>query len=228
MVNLWNAETGAKIEQISGHKWPIMGVAWSHDGGMFASTSRDSTLRVTDLKGEVLHVFEPASMAPAFFPDGERIVAANKHGESSGLHVFNLRTGKLEKLLKNTKTHGMAWGLAVSPDGRQVAASMEGGRIQLWNVDSGNVVFDELYVDATSSGRKAGTVAYSPDGQTIAAATGSNSIWLLDAQTGELRSKLTGHHGPVTGLAFAEDRLVSASSDYRVIIWEIPMFETGN
>ena len=104
---------------------------------------------------------------------------------------------------------------------------MEGGRIQLWNVDSGNVVFDELYVDATSSGRKAGAVAYSPDGQTIAATTGSNSIWLLDAQTGELRSKLTGHRGPVTGLAFAEDSLVSASSDYRVIIWEIPMFETG-
>ena len=219
VVNLWDAKTGAKIRQYAGHRWPIMGVAWSPDGSLLASTSRDSTLRVFNKAGQVVHTFDDASMAPAFFPDGKRIVAAGKHGQAKGILVFDLDRGVVERELTHAAARGMPWGVAVSPNGKHVATIDARGTVIVWEADTGKVAFDVTPEPVVRS--VGGSVAFSNDGKWLAATTMSNDILILNAKTGKQDRMLKGHQAPVRALAFSKNYLASAGVDCRIILWQM-------
>jgi WD40 repeat protein len=67
-------------------------------------------------------------------------------------------------------------------------------------------------------------VRYSSGGERIASASMDGTVGLWDADTGQaLTDRLTGHWGPVNGVAFSPDgkRLASAGGDTTVRLWDI-------
>ena len=220
VVNLWDASTGGVIRSFAGHRWPIMGVAWSPDGEIVASTSRDKTMRVIDMRGNLLHTFEDATMSPVFFPSGDKIIASGNYGSCRQLKVFDLKKGRRSLTLFKAGSPTRVGGTAISTDGKQVAASFQGGQVQAWNTKNGELIFD-VKLGAWHPHRF-GSVAFSHNGQTLAAAVGTNSVFLLDPKTGQVKHELLGHRGPVIALAAGKDLLVSAGDDHRVIVWQIP------
>jgi WD40 repeat protein len=54
-------------------------------------------------------------------------------------------------------------------------------------------------------------VAFSPDGRLLASADSGGTVQLRDPATGEHRHNLTGHTGPVFGMAFSPDGRLLAS-----------------
>ena len=87
------------------HSDGVCHVAYSADGKLLASLSRDRTLRVWEAaSGRQLHLFCEKGAdfsidyyAVAWSPDGQTLAAAGDdpfHGGKAGIRFFNLRTGK--------------------------------------------------------------------------------------------------------------------------------------
>jgi WD40 repeat protein len=107
-------------------------VAFAPDGKTFA-TGANTTLRVWELKSGVRILDSPATAtinALVYTPNGESIAALDGEGR---LSLLNSHTGEL---IKSTLAHNStAFGLAISPDGKQIATvAREDFTLKLWSV----------------------------------------------------------------------------------------------
>jgi WD40 repeat protein len=109
-------------------------------------------------------------------------------------------------------------GLAVSPDGKQLATAGFDGAVRLWNADTGQEV-------RTLSGHTGPVyaVAFTSDGQSLASCGDDKIIRLWSPAEGKSVKELKGHGGVVDAVAFAPDgrRVASASADKSVRLWEV-------
>jgi WD40 repeat protein len=107
--------------------------------------------------------------------------------------------------------------VAVHPDGNRFA-SISGGEIRLWDVETGKV---ERSAEVRLAGN-VGALAIAPDGSTLALAE-EGGIRLVDATSGKERGRLKEAGGTVRTLAFHPkgDRLASADGEGRVHLWDL-------
>jgi WD40 repeat protein len=110
--------------------------------------------------------------------------------------------------------------VAVSPDGRQIAACQD-EFIKLWDAQTGqNLGTLEGHRGRVSS------VAFSPDGRWLEAGSWDGKVKIWDAQTGQNMGTLEGHQCKVSSVAFSPDgkRLASAgeadAGGREVTIWD--------
>ncbi|MEU2516069.1 nSTAND1 domain-containing NTPase, partial [Streptomyces syringium] len=111
-----------------------------------------------------------------------------------------------------------AWGVAFSPDSRQVATVSDDHTAKIWDAASRRLI-------ATLAGhtdRVAG-VAFSPKGRMLATASRDGTAKLWDVGTHRLITTLTGHSGSVSNLAFSPDGriLATVNEDGAVRVWDV-------
>lgn len=140
--------------------------------------------------------------------------------------------------------------LGVSPRGRFVVVVGDRGEVQVWSADGNKVSVSQIPFAATATVDDMGTAVYSagpgfvrctgptpwswaaegvdpldadlsPDGRWLAVAATDGNIYLLDARRGTLRARLRGHTERVAAVAFADDRLYSASWDGDLRTWSL-------
>jgi WD40 repeat protein len=134
----------------------------------------------------------------AFTPDAGTLALACGR---EGLLLWDLHTGRLRPLV-NPGVPGVG-GVALSPDGRQVACCGLDQTIRVLDAETGRQSLPAV---------EGNLACFSPDGARLASAAADRVVALWDAHTGARLATLRGHREPVQDLAFGPDgRLVSVS-----------------
>ena len=140
-IGIWmyNADTGAEIALLAGHKAPVSSVAYSFNGTTLVSGSNeDNSIRLLDARnGELKKTIKDKKThqwhnknAMAISPDGTTLA----YGAYKEIHLWDVHIGQYKKTLQGHTKDVTA--LAFSPDGRTLASG--GDRtIRLWNVQTG-------------------------------------------------------------------------------------------
>lgn len=81
-MRLWKASDGSFIAALRGHVQAVYTVAWSADSRLLVSGSKDSTLKVWNIKNkklaEELPGHEDEVFAVDWAPDGSRVASGGK------------------------------------------------------------------------------------------------------------------------------------------------------
>ncbi len=222
-VIIRDAETGRPVHTLRGHEHLILQLAFLADGRLLASSSIDGTVQLHEAAtGRLVRTLvvgktrNTGVLAPA--PDGRRLAIPTAEHT---LALWDITTGAISPLLP-AQPFGYS-DAAFSPDGRWLATTsmVEGAAwaryVRVWDAVTGAEV-----ARPDPQGRHA-CLAISPDSSTLAAGSMAGYISLWNLADGRPRQVLTGHEGPVFGLAFDFDgsHLASASQDRTVRVWDI-------
>jgi len=108
--------------------------------------------------------------------------------------------------------------ISISPDGGMMAAALDSGWIELYDLGSGKMV-GALEGQTTS---EVWTVCFSPDGKNIISGALDRAVRIWDVQARECRWALRGHDEWVNGVSVSPNgnHIVSGSGDKTVRVWD--------
>ncbi len=182
-IRVWDAGTGERIRELSGHEGSVEGVSVSPDGARLASVSRDQTVRLWNLAdGAPVAVGRSHSSNVrdvAFDPRGGSYVSASWDGT---LRVWDARTGAETGLLRG---HGAAVNAVAftGTEPRLVSFSWD-GTVKRWDPARTDVATCRDLRDQVEG------LAFDPDGTRLAVAAHDGSLTILDAATARATARV--------------------------------------
>ena len=147
----------------------------------------------------------------ALTPDGRSLVTASPGGELASWDLASHQKGRTVEIENGHHA------LALSPDGRTVAVSVDRG-IQLVDARGGIVRATTRGLGATPS-----WLLFSPDGRTVVSTSLDGTATLWDVRSATRRETLRGHSAAVQQPVFSPDgeTLYTVSHDGTAIAWDV-------
>lgn len=227
-IVLWNVESGQQTRSyLRAHEGRVEQLAFAPDSRVLASTGRDQTVLLWDVaRAEVRHgSYTPrldAVAAIAFDPTGAKLALAS---EDSFVWLWDVATGTLpaDALGRaggyGNQPEGELTSVAVSADGRFVAAGGEDHRVRLWSAASGESVGAAL---AGHTNRVA-ALAFSPDSRLLASGGRDKAVILWPLDKPAPQPLPAQHTAEVVAIAFnpKTGHLATASRDRTLVVWDL-------
>ena len=219
-IIVWDVSRGAPsrgVATLNGHATLALGCAWSADGSMIASCSRDNLFRVWDATTfQQLHVFKRGKLPPTvpiicFSLDGRWLSSAYSAGPC---RVWDVASPTLSKVLR-----GAMWPLSagsVGVWGIRIVTVSESGIHEMWDGETGKRLSEpDAYGGIVSD------ASFSPDGSLVLSALSDHTVQIWNATTGDIIFSLEGHTDSVTRACFSPcgRYVASASDDKTVRLW---------
>jgi serine/threonine protein kinase/uncharacterized protein YjiK len=218
-VKVWDARTGALLQNFSGDLSQITSVDLSPDGGEIAAGS--FYWRVLEWNLETGELFLPLEhqgtvWSVAFSPD-ERTIASGSGDRS--VRVWDRQTGYiLYDFIDHTD---IVYSVAFNTEGTKLVSGSKDTTIKIMDLETGTVQTTlEGHTDEVRS------VMFTSDGTKVVSGGYDDTVRIWDTNTGQLLNTLTGHTGDIFAVAVSPDNqiIASASKDRTIKIWNL---ETG-
>jgi RNA polymerase sigma factor (sigma-70 family) len=234
-IRFWDVATCKEIHQISlmpqdtpDFKESPPAAVFTPDGKAFAASKEDGIIRLWNTAtwqqmpslpkgGNSLLRLNKKGLPNFFFlPDGKTLIST-LNGKN-GIHWLDIGTGQEIRSLDLSKTNDSGWTLAVSPDGKRIAALVEPMVLYLWNAVTGEEISRISLSSRYHEGRCC--LCFSPDSQNLAcfvsglyAMGGANLRETVIFETGTGKEiRRWGNVGSVAGMTYSPDGKTLAHS----------------
>ncbi len=216
----------------------IHALAWSPDGKRLGSTCSDATARDATTGKHIFSYGQSngSMLSLSWSPDGKRI-----QGSSQTVKVWDATTGRVlvefqpqlhlsTAIVPSTHANPQAqanpqsggnfvYSSSWSPDGTLIASSVDGGaygfEVQVWNSQTGNLVYKLQPNASPTPSDSIGQVSWSPDGKYIALTVDGNvQVWSVATK----KMTIT-YPGGVFAWSPDSKNIVSAEGDGSVQVW---------
>jgi WD40 repeat protein len=224
IAQIIDLESGNVLREFD-HGSRIWAFALSRDGRRLLTGGLDKVVRTWDVEtGRQLYASDPYAdwiTRAAFSPDGKQAITA---GHDQMLRVWDVETGRQRLAIKHPAA---VWGLAVTPDGRQILtgtggsltssltvlkiAKGEDNVLRMWDSATGELVREmKGHTDVVYS------IDVSPDGRLAVTGGSDGTMRLWDLATGDELCKTKPRQGRVPCVAFSPDgKLIVAGGGAR-------------
>ena len=233
IIKIWNALTGDVVHNLEGSTGLLQQLlGFSPDGKLIISEGNNGNIKYwnaqTGKEQNTLKVIDDIELLltsnVAFSANGQYIAIGSLFG---AIEILDAQTGRKRNLLKGHV--GSVNSVQFSPDAQRIVS---GGTntIKVWNVDVIEYSeTSETYEDINRAGGKpVNNFKFSPDGNFIVVdGQEDGDIEILDANTGELLTKINAHKQPieVTDFSPSGQRIATGSQDCDIKIWDV---KSGN
>jgi len=220
VIRIWGIPPIGTPRLLDARQGRVVGLVFSPDGTRLASGGDEGVIRLWDLSRDTAPILlkgESRTVRPiAFSADGTRFAGASLNATDldTRLHVWDLAPAN-QSLAKTLDAPG--FGVALSPDGQQIALGNQDGTIALHAIDG-------TAGPRTLAGHQGPVhgIAYSHDNERMATAGQDGTIRIWDHGADQPRFVLPGHPGGANSVQYTVDNewLVSTGSDGTTRVWD--------
>ena len=218
-VKLWDVASGRGIRALTGQAYAVRWATFSPDGRTLAVGGMAKGLKLWDLETGQATVTLNGHTTPvrcaAFTPDG-RCLATGAHRDGA-VRLCDLATGREVRAFRHF--HGTPTAVAISPDGKLLAASFwtamscvesSWSSVVIWDIATGRTLVRRGAL-TRFPGARVPSLSFSPDTRQLICASGASSV-IWDVETGQEVRRLEGHVRTVSSVATSPDGRLLASS----------------
>lgn len=226
-IRLWNVATG-RLQGTPwvGHDDGVNSVAFSPNGHYVVSGSVDKTMHIWNtadgsMNGSALYGHTDSVTSVVFSLDGNKIISGSRDC-TVGVWKFHVeKEAAIEVTLQFTlRAPGELLCVAISPNGRQIAAGSVDNNVYMWD----NPLESTERKPLVGQRFAIFSLKFSSDGQRLVSGSGDNkfNIMLWDTATKmSISKRLLGHTLMVSSIAVSADgqRFASGSFDSTIGVW---------
>ena len=250
-IIIFDAITGSQTSVISEHTEDVQSLAFSLDGTLLVSGSRDKTVKLWDIQTSrtIKTFYGHTDWVKSVSISTDNTMIASGDGGGT-VHLWNIKTGNCSLTSRHEPSIDI---ITFSPKDSQLFLSSSVNTVQLWGTDGHQIgkpisgshaTFSPdgtqfvschgatVTIRNTDSGasvvgfylpHSANCCYFSPNGRLIAAAAWHTIyLWDIAGQTPCLIQTLTGHTDQITSIVFSSSlTLASTSRDKSIKFWHI-------